>query len=225
MAHQAKRSSLLRGRRVEVIPNGVDLKIFRPTPKRIAREALGLPEGVRVVLFGAMAATTDPNKGWLFLREALNALSERSGAPILLVVAGTWDVAPDRERVRVAMRCVGPVRDELLMAILAAAADVVAVPSRTENLPFAAIEAHACGTPVVAFKVGGVPEVVLDRQTGLLVDAYDVKEFTNALESLLDPERSRAMGLAGRSHAVRSFGVELQASRYRRLYEEIVSPA
>ncbi len=222
LASCAGRSTLLGGRRIEVIPNGVDLNTFRPIPRLVAREALGLDGAAHIVLFGALGATRDENKGFADLVSALNWIEAQGIRGILLVVAGASSV-PAHFGLRTAVHCMGMVRDERLMAILSAAADVVAIPSRLENLPNAAIEAHACGTPVVGYRVGGLPEVVTDGSTGAVVAPRDVKAFAQSLKWIITDPQARSLGPNCRKIAEREFGIDTQARRYEGLYEDLMA--
>jgi len=103
------------------------------------------------------------------------------------------------------------------------ASDVVAMPSRSEAVAVVALEAMAHGKPVVAFQVGGIPEVVIDGETGLLVPPEDTEAFAAALtELLLDPERAQKMGAAGEKRAREHFSEKKMLESYIRLFNELV---
>jgi N-acetyl-alpha-D-glucosaminyl L-malate synthase BshA len=105
---------------------------------------------------------------------------------------------------------------------LLSAADVLLLPSRQESFGLAALEAMACEVPVVATRVGGVPEVVADGETGLLFDPDDVEGMVaGCLRLLGDPELRRAMGAAGRRRAVEQFAAERIVPRYEAIYRRL----
>jgi glycosyltransferase involved in cell wall biosynthesis len=119
------------------------------------------------------------------------------------------------------VRFLGP-RDD--MPDLMAACDVVVLPSRAEALPTALMEAAAAGRPVVATRVGGVPEVVEDGRTGLLVPAGDPHALARALASVLaDPVRAAALGDAARALARQRFGIDRQVERTIELWTRVVA--
>lgn len=106
------------------------------------------------------------------------------------------------------------------------AADVFVLPSLQDNLPNTALEALACGVPVVGFDVGGIPEIVREGETGLLVPAKDVAGLRAAITSVLENKDARVrMAEAGRRYAVENYGLEIQARRYLELYTELLAGA
>ena len=169
----AERARALGAREVRVIPSGVDL------PERIGEEA----EPAEVLYAGRLS----PEKGVLELLEATRGLN--------LVVAGD---GPLRDRVPAAR---GFVQHDELQRLYARAA-VVACPSRREGFGVACLEAMAHGRPVVATRVGGLLDLVVDGETGLVVPPRDAAALRSALERLLgDPELRRKLGAAGRERA------------------------
>lgn len=222
LADCAKRSSLFRGRRVEVIPNALDTAMFRPLDSRTARELLRLPPGDRIILFVAEGGAANPNKGFQLLADALKRMDWHRAEGVLLVVAGASSI-PDAAACGVPVRCVGNVRDDLTLALLESAADVAVVPSIQENLPNTVLEAFACGTPVVAFRVGGMPDLIVDRVNGALVEPFDTGALADAIRwTIEDPARLRELSAAARSRAEGEYALPVQARRYAALYEELL---
>jgi glycosyltransferase involved in cell wall biosynthesis len=202
----ARESPLLGRFPVRRIANGIDLETFRPQPREEARRALGLDPGRPTVLWSALDLR-DRRKGG---REALAALRllERD---VQLVVAGGGP-APD------GVRSLGVLGDERL-ALAYSAADVFLLPSLAENLPNAALEAIACGTPVAAFDVGGIGDAVRDGRTGSLVEAGDVGALASAVASLLDADLRESC----RKVAEAEFSADREARDFAALYEELIS--
>jgi glycosyltransferase involved in cell wall biosynthesis len=100
---------------------------------------------------------------------------------------------------------------------------VLALPSLAEGFPNVVLEGMAAGKPVVATRVGGVPEAVVDGETGLLVPAGDPRALASAILAMLrDPVRAKAMGSAGRDRVVREFGMDRAVQAMERLYGELV---
>lgn len=210
---------------VEVIPPGVDHTVFFPDDQLVARRALGLHvEGPLLLFVGRI----QPLKGIDLALECLAALS----TPATLVVVGgpsgvdgAAEVGRLREladRLGVADRVcwVDPQPHEAL-ADWYRAADVCLVPSRTESFGLVALEAAACGTPVVAADVGGLRSLVADGLTGYLVSPRTAEAFAEPVDRLLgDPALAEAIGVHA---AARSGGYtwNMTAARLRRLYADV----
>lgn len=213
--------------RVAVIENGIDLAgwpVATPERRREARAILGLPADATVV---AMVAAMRPEKAHDVLLHA-TALLRREGRPLRVVLAGdgalratlgrTADVLGIRDRVDF----LGVRRD---VARLLHASDLVVLPSRdvVETLPLAVLEAMACGIPVVASRVGSIPEVLVDGETGRLVQPGSAVELARAMAMALDDTRStRRMTDAARRRVEARYSIERTAERYQRLFDEVM---
>lgn len=171
-------------RRIRVIPNGCDAAIFHPQDRGAARAALGIPEQARLVVYIGRLV---PEKG---LRELLDAMDMLAGTDpaVSLAMIGEGPMRAELEARIAAMpagraRLVGaqPPAD---VARWMAAADLVTLPSYSEGHPNVLVEAAACGRPVVATPVGGIPEVV-DGATGILVPPRDAPALAGGLREVL----------------------------------------
>lgn len=212
--------------RITVVHNGVDLRAMsRADESAGVREEWGLPAGGPVVI--ALGRLT-PKKGH---RDLLEALSRLAGDPrwegLRLLVVGTGALGPELEReanaLGLAERVIftGFQRDVLPFL---QAADIFVLPSIQEGLSLSALEAMALGKPVVACRVGGTPEVVVDGETGVLVSPGRPEELAGALEGLLeDPDRARAMGAAGRRRVRDAFDFEQMVSKIEAVYRRVIS--
>ncbi len=211
--------------RVSVVPPGVDLGTFTPGDRAAARAAVGLPGDAQVLLFvGRIQPLKAPD---LLIRAARQLLDRSPGRPLLVVVIGgpsgtgldhpesLAELAADLGMAQ-QVRFVKPVERRRL-ADFYRAADLVAVPSYNESFGLVAIEALACGTPVVAARVGGLPTAVGDA--GVLVDGHDVGAWADALQRLLLDDDARAE-LARRAprHAA-GFGWERTTRRLLEVYD------
>ena len=226
IASCAKASSLFMDRPVCVIHTGVDLQQFRPRNRMDAREQLGLPRDRKLVLFGALGATDDPRKGYAQLLEALARLEALSTADDLSLVVFGNDAASDQtiqgpngEAISIPTIMFGVVSDREKLATLYAAADVLVCPSLEDNLPNVALEAIACGTPVAAFNIGGMPDIVDDGLSGRLVGPGDAEAMAHAITDIL---ASEAMGERAREKAEHCFNLADCAKAYRSLFESVI---
>lgn len=207
-----------------VIPNGLDAEAYalRAAPPEQTRAALGLPAGSRPVL---CAGRLVPVKGQTYLLQAWPSVL--TGEPrALLLLAGE---GPDEAVLRAqayATGVAGSVRflgfREDLSSLLACA-EILVLPSLNEGFGMALVEAMAMGKPAVASAVGGVPEVVLDGGTGLLVPPGDPGALATAIRHLLeDPAAAQQMGEAGRERARKAFSRETFLGGHRDLYGELL---
>lgn len=178
MADQARASRLFSTRPVTVIPNGLDLDVFRPMDGRACRRRLNLPSDRKLVLFGAHDPA-DPNKGLDLLARALKSASPefRASADVVVFGASSGTDLPGTRT-----HWMGRITDEGVMAALYSASDVLVCPSRRENFPGVVAEALACGLPCVAFRVGGIPDLIEDGRTGWLAEPYDTDGLARGLE-------------------------------------------
>ncbi|HBB32486.1 MAG TPA: glycosyl transferase [Cyanobacteria bacterium UBA8803] len=222
LAKCASSSSLFQDRRVEVIPNGLDLERYQPIEHRLARELLKLPQDKQLILFGAMSATSDRRKGFHLLSAALQRLSQSVyHENTELVVFGSS--APTYQTdFGLKAHYLGKLSDDLSLALVYASADVFVAPSVQDNLPNTVLEAIACGTPSVAFNIGGMPDMIEHQQNGYLAQPYDSEELAKGITWILqDEQRRQALSRRAREKFEQEFTLELQARKYLNLYKEV----
>ena len=174
------------------LANPIDLEIYSPRNRIAARQHWGLPEEGLVVLAGA-DSLADPRKGFDLLREAWRS-ADRNGAT--LVLFGRHGENRSGERY------LGNITSDEEMAVVYRAADIYLHPARIENAPCQIQESLACGTPVLAFAVGGIPEMIKPGETGFLAARLSPESLAETLASALaDPEQLRKMRERCRQHA------------------------
>jgi D-inositol-3-phosphate glycosyltransferase len=192
-------------RNVKTIPAGVDLDLFRPMPKQAARAALGL-NGDKVVLY---VGRLEPLKGVDILIEALSRLDDQTGIR-LMVVGGSLEGGElprlkswaEQLGLGASVTFTGSV-DQSELPLYYNAADIFALPSYYESFGLVALEAMACGTPVVASRVGGLGTFVKDGLSGYLIPRRCPDPFAHRLDMLLaNPALREKMGMAGRATAL-----------------------
>jgi glycosyltransferase involved in cell wall biosynthesis len=205
--------------RVFVIPNGVDVAPFNDGAERVHSGRVR-----RLAFMGRLIRA----KGLFEAMEAARALRAEGGFRDLeLRIAGS---GPDRGEIEdwirrnameQAVKLVGPVHDRDKIEFLREA-DVFVLPSDREGLPYAVLESLAAGTPVIATRVGGIPDVVVERVHGALIDARSVQQIVAAVHDLARSEEGlRAMSRECRMRAAREFSLERLAARFGELYERL----
>jgi glycosyltransferase involved in cell wall biosynthesis len=205
-----------------IIPNGVDLSIFHPADQQAARAALGIRREALVTLFTANAVRQNIWKDYQTLRDAVALTAEHmNGREILLLALGE-DALPER---------IGPAEvwfvpyqaDPKTVACYYQAADVYVHASRADTFPNSVLEALACGTPVIATAVGGIPEQVEHGCTGFLVPQGDSHALAYQLTELLSENALRqSMGRQAAEAARRQFDLQRQVNAYLEWYHELV---
>ena len=215
--------------RVEIVAPGVDHAFFSPGNRRGARAALGLDDRP-VLLF---AGRIQPLKGLTVAVAAFAELAETHPDAMLLVVGGPsgteghdelraaqslLDTHGLRDRVRFV-----PPQPHHMLSTYFRAADVCVVPSRSESFGLVALEAAACGTPVVAAAVGGLRTLVDHGRTGFLIDSREPSDYATAIAELLDsPELAASMSITAAEKS-RYFTWSTTAARLRRLYADLTT--
>ena len=209
-------------REARVIPNGVDLSVFRPGDRRAARAAVDLPLEAPVILTTGVNLTENRWKDFPTFREAIARLDHRwQGERLRVVVLGSGPLGGAMGSAEA--RFVPYVTEPAEVAAYYQAADVYVHAARADTFPVAVLEALACGVPVVASDVGGIPEQVDDERSGFLVAAGDAAATAARIESLLLDESWRAnVGEEGARQARRRFDFQAQVNGYLDWYAELV---
>jgi len=222
MGECAKKSALFSEARIKVIPNGIDLNHFKSIDKDVARNILNLPKNKKLLLFGAINALSDKRKGFPLLKEALKKYFSREWKDIELVVFGSS--RPGKEEIfNFKTHYLGQLHDEISLVLAYSASDIMIVPSMQDNLPNTVVESLACGTPVIAFDIGGIPDMVIHKENGYLSKPFDTSDLADGIKWLLeDKERWDILSQNARKKAEREFDINKVASRYIKVYQDIL---
>jgi glycosyltransferase involved in cell wall biosynthesis len=204
-----------------VVSNGVDLDTFKGGDRASTRDALGIPGDASVISFAATAAQTNRFKDFATLERALAALGASEGPPLVALTVGAEGETKRFGRVEV--RRTGFL-ERANVARHFRASDLYIHPARAEAQGLSLMEALATGLPAIATDVGGVPDVVRDGVTGVLVPPGDADALATAINGLLeDPARRRAMSVAAVTDARLRFGHATQVSAYLGVYASVRS--
>lgn len=220
LANCVKESSLMGGWDVTVIPNVLNTNIFRPIPKLIARQILGLPAEGKLVLYGAIGGTSLPYKGWDLLVPALSGLHS-SIKDIQAVVIGQSQPR-ELHNVNMPLHWMGHIYDDVTLALIYSAVDVTVIPSRQESFGQVGSEAQACGCPVVAFNTTGLKDVVEHQATGYLAEPFSVDDLRRGILWVLEnSENSAGLSQSARKRALKNWSPEIVVPQHLNLYKKI----
>jgi glycosyltransferase involved in cell wall biosynthesis len=197
-----------------LMPSSLDLSVFKPLDKSFCRAALNLPQDKKIVLFVSYSIE-NKRKGFDLLRDAIKQVN----SPYLHICAvGSFNTGSDSE---LESTFLGKIYDERLMALVYAAADVFLLPSREDNLPNTMLESLACGTPVIAFPIGGMLDVIITGSNGILADDLSSNSLSLALNDFFDGRyKFNRDKISKNAHEL--FSPVLQAKKYVSLYEEML---
>ena len=208
LADCARRSSLLRDADIRVIPNCIDVEVYKPLPK-IHRDNV-----IRFML-GAVNAK-DPNKGYERLQRMVNCYAVQTQKRIeVLVVGQNSDDLCFQENVLV--RSFGFIESDSELAAIYNQADLLLYGSYRDNLPNMIMEAMACGVPVIAFPVGGVPDMIIHEETGYLASTEE--DYVRGIQWCLNNKEE--LGLASRNKVINDYHPNRIANMYNQLYQEV----
>ncbi|WP_228694336.1 glycosyltransferase [Lunatimonas sp.] len=181
----AKRSEITMNKPVFRIPNPIDRRRFKPFDKRVAKGILGMEEFDFVICFGANKVHS-PYKGWMYLKEAVSRLAERvEGSKIGVLIFGSVATEEIMQSIPFPTKFMGFIRDDYTTNLVYNASDVFLAPSLADNLPTTIIESLCCGTPVVGFDTGGIPEMISHGKNGYVANYKDAEDFSKGIEYCL----------------------------------------
>jgi len=220
IAGEATRSSLLRNFPVSVIPNGLDVEEFAPRDKGFSRDLWNIPRDAKVVLFAA-ESVANVRKGFRHLADALAMMTDMKNLLLVSVGGGNCELPAGLPHL-----ALGKVNNDRMLSTIYSAADVFVIPSLQESFGQTVIESLACGTPVVGFASGGIPDMVRPGETGWLAPTGDTSALRDAIAAALsDDDRRAAMGVKCRGIAMAEYSLDVQARAYAALYEQLSARA
>ncbi len=214
MNKEVKKSVLFKNFPIHLIPNGIDTSVFKLIDKNYSRELLNLPLDKKIILF--VADSIDNNrKGFSYLKKAFENLNNSN-----LVLCAIGHI---NEEIQVTDGIIelGFIKDENRMCTIYNAADVFVIPSLMDNLPNTVIESLSCGTPVIGFPVGGIPDMVQDGINGLLAKEISVNALVETINTFLNTMDSFDRDSI-RTKAVMKYDLKIQANSYIDLFENIL---
>ena len=217
LAECAKKSILFRRFPIHVIPNCIDTDKFRPLDKAEARQNLGLSLQKKYLLFGAMHATVDENKGFDKLLSALKCISKTN---VELIIYGN-DGKLNQYAIPIPYHVMGYICSDDDMVQLCNAADVTIVPSLSENLSNTIMESLSCGTPVVAFHIGGNSDMIDHEQNGYMAEENNCEDLANGIQWCLNKNGDGKLSSKARVKVLKTFAINIVTEQYKNLYRTL----
>jgi len=199
-----------------LIPNGLDTTVFTQRDREYSKSLLNIPKDLPVLLF-VSAGLRNKRKGLHLLLEAINQLED---VPLLLLSVGdqtAFDFSAKKKHIQT--RQLGMVRDQLTMSIVYSCADYFVIPSIEDNLPNTVVESLCCGTPVIGFPIGGIPDMVEPKKNGVIAEEVSVAALTESIKLSLNTDFSRS---AIQEAAAKKYSDQRQANDYVQLYQKIM---
>ena len=221
LADVARTSSLLKGFRIQAIPNPIDVDLYAPQDQLMVRKKLGIAAEAKIILFGA-ANITHTRKGVACLVEALQLL--KSDYPDLVnieVMIFGKSKGFDMDVIPFKVYALGVISDQQQLVEIYNAADVFVLPSLEDNLPNMVMEALSCGTPVVAFNTGGIPDMVEHQKNGYLAEYKSATDMAKGINYVLNADGSLA--IAAREKVTNTFTNDIVAEQYKKVYQSLLN--
>ena len=223
LGNMASNSRLLRGKKIECIPNAININLFRPRNKQQAREALGLPTDKRLVLFSSHILS-DERKGFHYLKEATIRLKEEhpewTDLLGIVIVGKNMDSAMCHD-IPFDVYPLNYIADEKKMVDVYNAVDLYAIPSLQDNLPNTVVEAMACGVPCIGFNVGGIPEMIDHLHNGYIAEYKNVNDLAAGIHWLLTEGEYNILSREAARKAASTYGESSVAMKYIGIYNQL----
>ena len=223
LANEAKASALLRGQRVESIPNAIDTRVFHPQHKSDCRNHLHLPAGKKLILFVSQRVT-NVNKGMDYLIRACKKLvTEQPTLASDTAIVGMGGHAEEiADKFDLPVYPLGYINNPQLASQAYSACDVFVLPSLSENLPNTIMEAMACGLPCVGFNVGGIPEEIDHLQNGYVARYQDSDDLERGIEWVLTSPDYALLSQNAVSKVAAHYSQQSVANQYIKLYNKVL---
>lgn len=227
LTKRAGQSALFQNNRIEYIPNGIDAEIFKTHDSLKARKNLNIKNDTFLLLFGAMSAN-EKRKGFRLLLEMIDILEKDPEFAQLfqnkkIEVISFGQPPQELEKRGVGVENVGFVKDEKKLSEIYSAADLFILPSLEDNLPNTMLESMSSGTPVLTFKIGGMPDVIKHNVNGLLVRPFDTQAMAVEFKRYYQNNTLRGkLSKNARQTIINNFTLKHQADRYQKLFTELL---
>lgn len=220
MMQQAKDSILFREQDITYIPNGIDIKIFRNRDKDDSKRFFHLDEKTKFILFGGIHPVSDANKGFQHLQKAMKIISDSKKENLGLLIFGTESAD---SICNLPARYLGNLDDDSMVNAYNAA-EVTVVPSESENLSYIIMESLSCGTPVVAFDIGGNSDMIEHKKNGYLARPFDTNDLAEGIAWCISNNAEKQISENASKKIAESFSSGVIADKYKSMYQKTLLP-
>ncbi|HPM09592.1 MAG TPA: glycosyltransferase family 4 protein [Paludibacter sp.] len=218
LGEAAKQSTLFKNFPLTVIPNSIDTELFKPINKTDARQKLNLDNDKKYILYGAMNAVKDSRKGFWELLQAMKFLEKKECLnKVELIVFGA-DKPLEQLQLKIPVSYLGVLNNDKDIIAAYNAADVMVVPSLSENLSNAIMESLSCGTPVTAFNIGGNSDMIEHQKNGYLAKEQDSADLANGILWCLENNGKGDLSKNARRKVMGNYTNEIVGKQYANLY-------
>lgn len=215
----AENSPLCAGHNVIHLPNLIDTNLFSPIEMNIAKKILGLDIEKKYILFGADGATSDPRKGFQQLTESLQSFLDEKNIEFLVFGSEKPEktIFSDNK-----IHYLGHIHDDITLKIIYCSASVMVVPSLQENLANTIMESLSCGTPVVAFDIGGNRDMIVHLKNGYLAEPFNVSDLTKGIQYILYSAETIKLSRNARETICTNFASHIMVNKYQNVYSKLL---
>ncbi|MDF2456375.1 MAG: glycosyl transferase group 1 [Cytophagaceae bacterium] len=219
MYNMAVQSPVLQGKRIELIPHGIDLDKFKPLDKEAMKEKYGIPRDAKTIAFIAQKLKGNFFKGGSDLYDILKHLNEQTTFPIHLLLMGEDSMPELNAFQNLIVHPMGYVKEEEKMVEILNATDVFVYPTRADNFPLVLLETITCGVPAISYNVGGCSDIINANTSGYLID-YSKAEIAAkyTLSCLNNNAEKKVLSLKARIYSVEQFSDKKIAQKYSFLF-------
>lgn len=218
----ASKSELFYNSKIVNIPYTLNTDIFKLYDRIKVRELFKIKEDKFVILFGAVNATGDKRKGYKYLKEAMDLLIKNNIIDNLEIVVFGANHCKNIETSKVTYRYIDKIDDEHKLAQIYSMSDAFVIPSLEDNLPNTILESLSCGTPVVGFDVGGIPDLIEHKVNGYLAKYKSVEDLVQGIYWIYKNNKSNWLGKKGRDKVVKNYSNDVIAKQYIDLYKSLL---
>lgn len=213
LANKAKESDIFKDRPIYCIPNSIDTSIYKPKDIRESKKYFKIPHNKKMILFVADSVTAN-RKGFVFLEKAIESINNKE---VVLCVIGKNKLKSNFSNIIQ----LGVIKDDNLMSLAYSAADVFVIPSLMDNLPNTVLESIMCGTPVIGFPVGGIPDMITNGFNGLITNEISVESLVESINQFLEGiDKYKRKDIY--KEAFNKYNLSVQAKAYEDLYKSIL---